>query len=88
MKNPYFNLLTNYWKFSDNKQRRNIVVAGAMFVVANLVELSKPMILALMINEIQKGVDETLFNKILIYLLFFAGATLVFLAFTRSRTSY
>lgn len=78
MKNPYLNLITNFWKFSDKKHKNKLRLAGGMFVFANIVEVSKPMILALMLNEIQKGVDETLFPKIVFFLTLFAGATLIF----------
>lgn len=78
MKNPYLNLITNFWKFSDKAHKKKLLLAGSMFILANLIELSKPMILALMLNEIQKGVDETLFSKIAVFLFLFAGATLFF----------
>jgi ATP-binding cassette, subfamily B, bacterial len=78
MKNSYLNLIINFWNFSEKKQKRKLLLAGVMFVFANLVDLSKPMILALMLNEIQKGIDATLFAKIFTYLLVYAGATLGF----------
>jgi len=78
LKNPYLNLITAFWRFSDKKHKKKLILAGFMFVVANIVELSKPMILALMLNEIQKGVNEELFSKIFVYLILFALATLVF----------
>lgn len=78
MKNPYLNLMAAFWRFSDQEHRKKLLLASGMFIVANVAELSKPLILALMLNEIQKGVDETLFSKILLFLLLFAGATLIF----------
>ncbi|HCW31977.1 MAG: ABC transporter [Candidatus Peregrinibacteria bacterium GW2011_GWE2_39_6] len=79
MKNYYGYLVKTAWKFATPYQPR-MLGYYLMFVFANLVSMSEPYVLALMLNTIQVGGDNLLI-KVMGYLGLFVGIEFFFWVF-------
>ncbi|KKT73414.1 MAG: ABC transporter related protein, partial [Candidatus Peregrinibacteria bacterium GW2011_GWA2_44_7] len=79
MENHYFFLIKTAWAFARH-HRTTMVVVYVMFVIANLIAMSEPLVLGLFLNKLQEGGDDLLHMSIL-YLGFYASLEFFFWIF-------
>src|SRR3989338_457961 len=79
MENHYFFLIKTAWAFARH-HRTTMVVVYVMFVIANLIAMSEPLVLGLFLNKLQEGGDDILHLSIL-YLGFYASLEFFFWIF-------
>ncbi|MBT3865115.1 ABC transporter ATP-binding protein [Candidatus Peregrinibacteria bacterium] len=75
----YKEMLKTSWYYGRGN-RGKMVVSYLMFIMANLVEMAEPIVLALLINTVQENPPDLL-EKSLMYLLLLAGLSFLFWVF-------
>ncbi len=79
-KNPYFNLIGTFWNYCPTPHRIRFIIAYVMFVIGNLIDSTRPLVLAYVINILQQG-GADLIEKVLWGLGAYAGIGVVFWMF-------
>ncbi|NOQ55838.1 MAG: ATP-binding cassette domain-containing protein, partial [Nanohaloarchaea archaeon] len=79
--NPVIYLTYTMWKYSKGN-RKNVILYFLMFVMANIVNLLEPLVIAKILNTIQiQGVGAANLNTILFYIFLFVVISIMFWLF-------
>ncbi|MBW6461434.1 MAG: ABC transporter ATP-binding protein/permease [DPANN group archaeon] len=79
--NPVIYLTRTMWKYSKGN-RKQVILYFIMFIIANILNLIEPLLIAKILNTIQlEGLSATNFNTIIFYLFLFVVLSIIFWIF-------
>lgn len=79
MKNPFFYLVSKFWKYSG-KLKLKIILIYVLFVISMIFAELEPIIIGMLVNTLQEGGDNVIQNSIF-WLLMFPATQILFWIF-------